>query len=250
MPNEQDKAWLAYGRDIEGAIANYYTYQTGNEVLDRGATTIAYHRYYPWIGATLDRVRKEGGEPVELKSILRFVTPAVWLENVPLDIQIQLQIQMDCIGSARGTVAALFPGPTLVHRQFDRDDNFLKAAYPIIDRFWHENVLKRVPPPADESKGALECVKRLYAKDNGETIKLSHNTKIDVREWRDLKALRLNTEKEIKKLETRIRDEMKDATFGKLDYGEMLTLKTTKRKAYTKEIKAGEHRTIRITKEE
>jgi hypothetical protein len=41
---------------------------------------------------------------------------------------------------------------------------------------------------------------------------------------------------------------MGDATWGALPDGTFLSLKTTKRRAYTREIEAGEYRTLRRTK--
>jgi len=247
--NERDSKWMAYGRDIEGAIAKMYMHETDMVVRDLGATHIVYHPDYKWIGSTLDRV--VGGLPLELKSVGQVgVYSDTWIESVPLHIQIQLQIQMACMDADRGVVAALFPGYQLVHKTIKRDERFLQAAYPVLESFWHENVLAKVPPPADSTPHALECVKRLYNKDNGETVELTKKCLQNVENWRRLKTEKRQAEKEIKELEKDIRDEMKEACYGKMEGGEILTLKTTKRKAYSREIKAGEYRTLRIKKVE
>jgi putative phage-type endonuclease len=255
--NESDADHLAFGRDVEGAIAKMYAKKTGRDVWDLGATSISYHHKYPFIGATLDRVTKgcpanpspEGCEfngPLELKHVGTFDRPEQWREDPPLHYQLQLQIQMACHGDEWGSLAALFPGYNLVWKDMRRDDELLEAIYPRLFEFW-DRVQRRDPPPP-QTGAALDAIKRIWPAESGETVTLDEDTnglvialeqcKIDLKSGEAIKS----------EIESKIRFAMKDATFGLLNDGRIVTLKTTKRAGYTATIEPTEFRTLRITK--
>ena len=236
----EDNAWLKYGRDIEGAIANMYSAVTDRVVVDRGATTIAMHPDIPWLGATLDRETARDGSgyaPLELKSIDPYgakIYPDQFAEEPPLHMLIQLMIQMACTGASWGSLAGLFPGYNLQWVDRDRDDNFLNAAYPKLEEFW-QRVQRKDPPPADHLPGTLDVVKRLWSAEDGTTIALDAEDLQLVDAWEATKERGRKAGKDAKEMETVLRSKLQDATFGMLTDGTMLTLKTTQRKGYTVE---------------
>lgn len=256
----KDNEWMKFGRDVEGAIANLYATRTGRHVDDLGATSIAYHPDIPWLGATLDRVTEEtteapspagvgGTAPLELKHVGAVGARAGdWADDPPLHYQVQLQIQMACTDSLWGSLAGMFPGYDLRYVDIVRDDEFLEAAFPVLDTFW-DRVKRKDPPPVDDQPGVLDVVKRLWQAETGEIVDLSTDL-IDVAdEWEAAKREAREAGKRAKVLEAKIRGEMKDATVGTLMDGTRLTLKTTTRKGYTKTFDDVSYRTLRRGKQ-
>jgi predicted phage-related endonuclease len=264
----EDNAWLQYGRDIEGAIANFYAAETGREVRDLGATSIAVHPDIPevrdlgatsiavhpdipWLSATLDRQvwrDSESSGPLELKSIDPFgakIRADEYRDEPLMHHVIQNQMQMACTGAKWGAIGALFPGYQLTHVDMDFDAEAFEAAYPILEEFW-DRVQRKDPPPPDQLPGTLDVVRRLYSNEDGTTVAIAPETFETVELWEAAKARKNTAEKEAKQLEALIRAELGDATFGQLGDGTLLTLKTTHRKAYT--AKASSFRTLRRTR--
>jgi len=247
--SSDDNAWMKYGRDIEGAIANMYSEETGRSVLDLGATVISVHPDIPFLGATLDRkTQRDNGfsyAPLELKSIDPYgakIRAEEFAEEPPLHMQIQLMIQMACTGASWGSLAGLFPGYNLAWVDRERDDAFLAAALPKLEEFW-DRVQRKDPPPADSLPGTLDVVKRLWSKEDGETIALDAADLELVNTWEKLKERGRTATKDAKGIEAALRAKLQDATFGVLTDGTLLTLKTTERKGY--EVKPTSFRTLR-----
>jgi len=248
--SSDDNKWMKYGRDIEGAIANMYSEETGREVIDLGATTITVHPDLPFLGATLDRqTHKEMDEgphgPLELKSIDPYgakVYPDQFAEEPPLHMLIQLMIQMACTGASWGSLAGLFPGYNLQWVDRERDDKFLSAALPKLEEFW-SRVQRKDPPPPDHLPGTLDVVKRLYSQEDGTTIALDAEDLQLVDAWEMTKERARMAGKDVKEMETVLRAKLQDATFGVLTDGTLLSLKTTKRSGYT--VKPTSFRTLR-----
>ena len=248
----EDTAWLAYGRDVETAIANMYEHETDRKVRDLGATAFQYHKDFPWLAATLDRVttRDPRGPwvPLELKSVDPYgakTSAEQWRKDPPLHYVIQLQIQMACTGSEWGSLAGLFPGYQLAWLDIERDDQLLELAYPVLADFW-QHVISKNPPPVDSLPATNDVVKRLYPKESGETIVMPGDMLEVADLWESKKSQLSEIQNEIKKYDTILRAELKDASFGVLPDGTLISGKTVKRNSYT--VEASEYRTLRRTR--
>ena len=253
--SQSDADYLAFGRDVEGAIANLYAHRTGRSVWNLGASEIQYHPDYPWIGATLDRVTQgtpqepapgEGTGPLELKHVSKFENPEDWKSDPPINYQIQLQIQMACTGSTWGCLAGMFPGYQLAWIDIKRNDAFLEAAYPILSEFW-ERVINKDPPPPDATTGTGKAIKRLWPRESPEkTITIEDERVIDVvTEWEALKNAESAAVKRIKELDAIIRATMQDAEIANIGQ-HRLSLKTIHKKAFS--VEASEYRQLRKVK--
>lgn len=245
-----DADHLRFGRDVEGAIANMYEARTGRLVTDYGETVISTHPDIPWLGATLDRVTEIDGDegPLELKHVGNFVRQDDWVEEPPSHYQIQVQIQMACTMATVGSLAGLFPGYNLGYTDLKFSPEFIEAIMPKLDEFWNYNVAKKIPPAAIPHKRMLYSLKKLYPADSGEVITLKDEalelaTQLDAK-----KQLIKDATSRKDEIEAQLRELMGEATFGVLNDGTFLSLKTTKRKAYTREVQASEYRTLRRVK--
>lgn len=264
--------WLQFGRDVEAGIASMYATKTGRPVRDLGATTITIHPDIPWLGATLDRQTDpfddlpapdgcEGPGALELKHfspfqwrrdpitgerVRTYVTPEQWAEAPPLENLIQNHTQSHCAGWEWSSLASLHPGYQLVWVDQPRNDDWFAVAYPLLEDFWRR-VQDKDPPPPDGPR-CLDAVKRLYSAETGETVELDAAALELANEWERAKAAGRKVTSVIKECEAKIRAEIQDATFGQLPDGTLLTLKTTKRKGYTRTVEASEFRTLRRTR--
>lgn len=266
-----DKERMVYGRLMERTVSKMYKWKTGRETFDyeKTARTIQYHSQIPWLGVTLDDITTaseehpapenyQGTGPLEIKTSSGWsytdgnwhrVNKHDWAADPPLYNQIQLQMQIACIDSMWGSLTALFPDNELTWSDQVRNDKFLEAAYPHLEKFW-ARVQRKDPPPIDELPSSLDIAKQIYKDETGESIVLSDKQEELVKEWASLgEALSESKklEKRRKHLEAQIRFILKDATFAEIpSLGKYLTLKTTHRKGYV--VEATEFRTLRLSK--
>jgi predicted phage-related endonuclease len=240
--SQEDNDWMRFGRDVEGAIANMYAAKTKRDVEDLGGTWFQPHSSVSFLSSTLDRITFKGvpgdfekhmsepGAPLELKNIGDFSSAKAYEEDPHIHHQIQLQIQMACLGSPWGSLAALFPGYNLVWKDIERNNEFLDEVYPALEDFWR-CVVDKTPPPV-ESHRDLEVVKRLYPAASGETVVLDNEMIELAGMWENSKSQSKEIERWQKETEAKLRAAIGDATWGALPDGTFLSLKTTKRKGY------------------
>lgn len=250
--DEEGADYLAFGREAEGAIAGLYARRTGRPVKDLGATVITPHPELPWIGATLDRVTEgteehpvpgTGPGPLELKNVgLHGARPDAWAADPPLHYQIQLQVQIACLGAKWGCLAGMFPGYGLGWRDWPRNEQFMSAALPVLEEFW-ARVQRRSPPPPDTLPGTQAAVKRLYPRESGTTIILDAGLREIADQWEAAKKAERDAKKTKRECEAQIRAEIKDATFGDLGDGTLISCKTVSRKEHV--VKASASRQLR-----
>jgi predicted phage-related endonuclease len=249
----EDNELLTFGREVEDAIAKMYSRQTERMVDDPGKYEIKRHPDIPWLGATLDRLTSGSTKcpapsnddgPLELKAV--FAGKARdWQEDPPAHYQAQLQIQMACMNSDWGSLCALLGGVKLAWADIVRDDDFLKAAYPQLEKFWFEHVKAQVPPAADGNVATSDAIKALWPVDDGKTVALNHDALLLAEQIDEWKAQKKLCEDSIKKRENHLKTQLGAATFGALPDGSMLTYKTTERAGYV--VKPTSFRTLRRT---
>lgn len=248
---QEQTAWMKWGRRVEGAIADWYAEETGRPVVDLGAHEIQRHPDVTWLGCTLDRVTAGSAAhpdpagnysshvnglgprtgPLDAKAVAGFKA-AEWREDPPLHYVVQVQVQMACTGAQWGGLVALIGGIALAWRDVQRDDAFLAAALPKLEEFWLR-VQRRDPPEADALPGTSEAIRRLWAHADGETIPLDDEALSIVTQWDAAKVVRDSAEETKEEAENRLRARLGFASYGRLPDGSVLTLKETNRGGYT-----------------
>jgi predicted phage-related endonuclease len=253
--DEDESSWLAFGRDVETAIAKGYEHKTGREVIDLGAFDFVRHPRCARLGATLDRrchgsslfptpAGATGEGALELKAV-GFHKAHEWHEEPPLHYVVQVQAQMACAQLRWGSLGALFGGISIADPvDLLPDPAFMEAALVAVDRFWW-HVEHRVPPPADAKPDTVAAIKRLWANDNGATVPLDEQAARLVAEWEKAKAAESAAECEAKAIDTQLRALLGAATFGELPDGSLLTLKKVERAGYA--VKPTSYRTLKHT---
>lgn len=111
----------------------------------------------------LDRTTEEDGQHgvVELKSRSSYALND-WLDDVPVDVQVQVQWQLAVTGWTFGYTATLIGGQrTLVHR-LERDEQMIENLLAIAAEFWGW-VTTGQQPPLDGSHATGQLLDRLHA---------------------------------------------------------------------------------------
>lgn len=248
---QADNDWLAFGRDVEGAIAKGYARRTGRPVEDLGAFEIQTHPDIPWLGATLDRVTAgseafpapaPGRGPLQLKAVGGRAV-AEWKGREPVHYVIQVQIEIACTGAQWGALGALFHGIDIEPRDVPRSDRFIAAAIPRLEEFrWR--VLNRMPPEeADGLESTGRALRALFAEGDGKTIALDHEALDLANRLATAKHRIAIEEDEAEDIANTLRLRIGAATFGALPDGSYLTLKESSRKGY--EVKPKKFRALR-----
>ena len=226
------------GRAMEPVVAGWYAEQTGAHVEDRGATVIVRHPEHDWIGATLDRmiVGDDGEMPLEIKTANNH-SWADWQDGAPLYYQVQLQVQMACMGVDRGVIAVGHMGTdTLEHFEYDRDDAFLAALLPKLREFW-DHVERREPPQIDPANArAMESIRAMYPRHvSGLEVELPSNVDVALAELAALRDAEKNVANQIATRRAMIMQAMQDAEKGITPSGKIVTYKTQSRSGYVVE---------------
>jgi len=140
-----DNKYTKAGLILESAVADYFEQQTSYRIIKASAkqTTVTHPKYSFAIG-TPDRryiaTQKVG------KGILECKTTQYAYDDVPEKWFIQLQWYLGVIGSAYGSVAWLEHGLDFKFKEYEFDQEFFDYLLDAVNKFWHENVLKDIPP--------------------------------------------------------------------------------------------------------
>lgn len=138
----------------------------------------------PWL-ANLDRTTLEDGQPgvVELKTRSSYALND-WLDEVPVDVQIQTQWYLGVTGWQFAHVACLIGGQrTIVHR-LERDDDLIANLEAIADEFWGW-VQAGQQPPVDGSVATGQLLDRLHATPLEDVVVADA---IEVEKWLKIRA--------------------------------------------------------------
>lgn len=242
IPPPEDQDWLAFGRDVEGAIAKGYTRKTGRPTRDLGLV-IQRHPDFPWLGATWDR-ETEGSEqlpapapgpgPLEAKAV-GGIAVREWEDTEPTHYVIQLNIQMFVRSSLWGSLAPMFHGQTIEARDHVRNDRFLASAIPALEEF-HWRVQRREPPEETDGLATTSRALRALFPGNGETVALNDDDVLGlVAQWNRAKAQKNASEREAEEIANALLRRMGGATFAWLRDGSRLDILQRKRRGYTVE---------------
>jgi len=149
------------GHDLEPFVASRFTKKTGLPIFENPGTLRMPN--IPWALVNLDRTTEEGGLPgvVELKTRSSYALND-WLDEPPVDVQVQTQWQLMVTGWSFGYTAALIGGQrTIVHR-VERDEKLIDDLLAIGAEFWGQ-VETGTQPPLDGSHATGELLDRIHA---------------------------------------------------------------------------------------
>ena len=238
--SEDDSSWLAFGRDVEGAIAKAYARTTGREIIDLDPHEIVRHPDLPILGATPDRrvigsnaypspVPDEHGV-LELKAV-GFHAKHQWSAEPPLQYVIQVQVQMACMKLRWGSIGALMGGIQIAEPvDLTPDAEFMAAVLEAVERFWW-HVTTRTPPDADGLPSTRDAIRRIWSQDNGEQLILPDEGLTVVKEWAEAKEKKAQSDIQYEMATNKLAVLMGPAQEGAMPDGLSLMMKTEHRNA-------------------
>ncbi|MET8404491.1 lambda-exonuclease family protein [Streptomyces sp900116325] len=150
-----------HGHDLEPFVAIRFTKVTGLPAIDNPGTL--RHPTIPHMLVNLDRATIENGElgALELKTRSSYALND-WVDETPVDVQIQVQWQLAVTGWSFGYTAASIGGQqTIIHR-IDRDQALIDDLISISTEFWGW-VQDGTRPPLDGSPATGQLLDRLHA---------------------------------------------------------------------------------------
>lgn len=225
-PKEETLAmWL--GHEMEPIIAKRYEMETGRRLQDPGGYNILHHPQHEWLTATRDRTAFLDTEhgPVELKAPGERMARGWSDSESPLCYQVQLQIQMACMGAKVGEIAAIVGNDKFYCIRYERDDAFLQVVIPVLHEFWL-GVQNGEPPEIDGTESTRKAIRALHPDDNGEGIALDPSFEAELERLteleRDLDACTL----EIQQIKNRIMYEIGANTYAFLNGDCVFSYKT------------------------
>lgn len=168
-PPEENEA-MYWGRKLEDIVAEEFSIRTGLKVRRRNA--ILQHPEYPFMLANVDRLIVGKNEGLECKTTSAYRADEWKDDEIPWEYAIQCHHYMAVTGYKAWWIAALIGGNQFIYKRIERDESIINNLIKIESDFWHNHVLKQIPPDPDGSDASTEILKQLYPESNGETIEL------------------------------------------------------------------------------
>ena len=159
-----------WGNVLEPVIASEYARRTSAEVSIE--PDIIYHPEHPWAHANIDRWIGDKQAILECKTADKFLAKD-WgdeTDKVPDAYLLQCAWYSAICNVPYVDIAVLIGGNDFRIYKYVKNENLEKNLLRIGKEFWHNNVLKQVPPPP---KTASDCDK-LYGIETGELIEATH----------------------------------------------------------------------------
>lgn len=216
-PKDQQSEAAYFGTILEDVVAKEFSKRTGLKV--QRVNTMLRSGVGDWMIANIDRAvinpdiagrvsvydeqrQAETGRMISTNWILEcktanqfmadswgesqeaeIVNGAVVTEHkIPIYYETQVQWYLAVTGCEVCFVAVLLGGQDFRIYAVKRDEDVIKALKEHCSVFWHENVLKRIPPQAQSMKD----VEKLFPKDNGDLVEATNEQAADIGELRTL----------------------------------------------------------------
>lgn len=243
--------WLYWGKALEPAIAKRYAKETGREVGQDGDYDLQRSSVYPWMCCTIDRSlidHQKGPENPGILSIKNVVgfKKSDWLDEPPVQYQIQLQHELIVMGRSWGSFAVLFNGHDFGWFDMPRNEKFCAFLIEKEREFWDRVMAQDPPPPGDPAESSREALQRLYPNDSGSTVALPGELIETADKIETLKIQVKTAKQEIDTAENQLKAAIGENTFGVLPNNTTFSFKTVKRAGYV--VDPTEYRTLRRLK--
>lgn len=174
VPREVSGFAVDRGNFFEDPTAALYTHLTGIKV--RKSNIMHRHPKYPWLIANIDRKIEGERAVLEIKTVSPY-SIGDWgpdgTDEVAEFYIGQPHAYMLVLDYERAELAALFGLDELRRYHFERDKEMDELIIQTTHDFWHNHVLKGIPPEIDANHpAASEAIKRTYPGTDGTEIML------------------------------------------------------------------------------
>jgi len=226
---------IKWGHRLEGPVAEAFEEETGRTVVRNDTNDLLRHPDHLFMIATVDALQERddrAGEGVlEIKTTSAF-NEKEWDPEPPLYYQVQVQHQLAVTGLEWGSLAVLIGGQKMIYRDVERNAKFIATMTELETEFW-EMVKAEEPPEPDGSRATLATLKRMYPKDNEETVALP----LDAQSWdgelESIKAKQKGLKARREWLENQLIHALGPASIGVLPSGACYSYRKQERSGYT-----------------
>jgi putative phage-type endonuclease len=162
---------MLLGNHLEEPIAQLWLAKNPGHTLRKINTTIR-NCDHPWIMSNIDRhITKPQEGLVECK-LVGLQKAKEWKDGgIPDEYYVQVMWQMITTGIKEVQVAALIGGNSFEQRVVKYDEAVATDLIKVASDFWHNHVLKRIPPELDGSTVTTDAITRMYHGDTSETAR-------------------------------------------------------------------------------
>lgn len=246
---EFEQEWQTIKLAMEGPARVIAQKKYGGKVHAWPEWAIAISREYPWLACTPDGLVESPERPGvgnhQIKCWSEF-DRGQFLQQMPLAIQVQTQIEMKVLELQWGVVDVLF-GSNSIERFYTEPNPAFVAAMLETLRDLHTCIELRTPPPVDGSAATTRALARLHPDDNGLAVALPEGSDNTIGQLQRCKSLLKRLEARQAALENQIKAAIGGNTYGQTPSGQWVSWKSQSRKEYT--VAATTYRTLRECKE-
>lgn len=204
IEEEKDEYVLQRGRLLEEAVLKGYAEYTGKTLVTN--IPMLRHAQYPFLIGNVDAKVQDENILVEAKTSRDFA--ADWHKNMPLEYKLQAAHYAHIYNADRLDIAVLFGGLDTGYFVYERDEILEQMIKEAAIDFWHNHVLKKVPPPV---LTVSDC-NALYPKSTKDKIIEANSEVVDLIEaWQSRKQQIKTLEEEEELLAAQVRAYMQDA---------------------------------------
>ena len=175
-------------------------------------------RTFALLMAPAPSIRAAGAGSLSVKTTNSFAKEK-WVDEPPLDAQMQLQHELAVTGFEWGSIAVLIGGSD--YRMFDlqRDDEFIRVLASAEEKFWFENVMGDKEPEVDGHKKTKEALAKIWPKAEEKVVELSQKATDAWNSAVEQRDLEKEAKEKKQKFQNIVAAEMKDAQDGELADG-------------------------------
>lgn len=236
----EDNERMREGRDLEAYVAQRFTEATG--LKTRRALAVFQNEKHPVLLADYDRLIVGQRAGLECKTVSPYAAGQWANEKIPMHYLMQVQHYLAVSGYDCWYLAALIFGQELIIHKIPRDEELIRSLITIEERFWKENVEKKIPPEPDGSDDYTKMLERKYHSDREKEIQLfGFDSKLRRRDEIDELMERLTAEKT--KIDQEIKSRMGEASYAKTDGYRISWTESVQNRIDTKMLKQTEPQT-------
>ena len=236
----EDNERMREGRDLEAYVAQRFTEATG--LKTRRALAVFQNEKHPVLLADYDRLIVGQRAGLECKTVSPYAAGQWANEKIPMHYLMQVQHYLAVSGYDCWYLAALIFGQELIIHKIPRDEELIRSLITIEERFWKENVEKKIPPEPDGSDDYTKMLERKYRGDREKEIQLfGFDSKLRRRDEIDELMERLTAEKT--KIDQEIKSRMGEASYAKTDGYRISWTESVQNRIDTKMLKQAEPQT-------
>ena len=209
---EEDNEKMEWGRRLEPLIRETFAEKTGLKVEE--CSFMFACKEYPFMIANIDGIVSEDDSTkalLEIKCVGEFAA-SDWVDGLPLEYYLQIQHYLAVTDLHKVYCAVLIGGNKFTYQVVERDEETINTIIALEYDFWHNHVLKGVPPVVSEID--TELLNSLYPKSNAAMTSLPAEADEIIKEYLEIKSL----EDELKKQKALAENKLK-AILGENECG-------------------------------